>query len=1537
MNVRVRNSAGRVGLFGRAVAAATAVALLASSVPAVAAPQVRFGWKLPELQKEKSVPVTGVSPRGLPTDPAAKAVMATVAAPSWPGRATARVTLSGAVDGAQVDSAPERAGETPVSIRRLPRVATSGDAERDATVTVTVADQGVSRALGVHGLVFSMAGVGTGEPLRVDVDYSSFGRAFGGDYAARLRLVKLPACALTTPQNPVCRAAEPVSAAKNDLEVGVVSGEVTLQSPVADRSVTATQSSAPAGVFAVTAAPGGVGGAYTASSLAPAGSWTGGGSAGDFTYGYPMRVPPPAAGSAPTVSLGYSSQSLDGRTSATNNQASVVGDGWDLSAGGFIERSYKTCSEDLGGTNGQRTTGDNCWATDNATISLAGVSGKLVKDSSTGVWRARNDDGARIERFTGSVNGDNDGEYWKVTTPDGTQYFLGMNRLPGWIAGKPETRSAWTVPVYGNNGGEPCAAATFEVSWCQQAYRWNLDYIVDPHGNVTSYYYSPETNFYGRNLDPAAGTSYVRGGHLDRIEYGLRSTSVFGAAAGRVLFETAERCIASGSVTCDPAQLNAATAASWPDVPADQLCAAGEQCTNRVSPTFFTRKRLNKVTAQAGDGSGGYRDVDSWTLTQDYPDPGARQSTPVLNLRSIVRTGHVGSPITLPPTTFDRTAMRNRVDTFSFDWALTRYRITGITNETGAYTSVRYSDMDCDLTTRMPSSPESNTLRCYPSWWTPEGATEPVMDWFHKYVVTDVTDDDRTGASSLFKVHYDYLGGAAWHHDENDFAAPARRTWSLWRGYDTVRTVTGEPSGTQSVTEGVFLRGMDGDRLPSGTRSVFVSTSEGEPVRDVARLQGFLRESRQYSGGQLVAASVNDPWVSAPTATGTDGSQSLLSGISGVRGRTLLESGAWRRTAVHKTFDGYGLPSQVEDLGDLAVAGDESCTRTTYVRNTTAWLLTYARNVQAVTGTCAVAASATTIRSEARSSYDGQEYGVAPTRGGVTKAEALDAWDAAGQRFVTASTAVYDALGRPVEVVDASGEKTTTAYTPTTGPVTSITSTNPLGHVSTVYLEPAWNATVAAVDPNNRRTDMEYDALGRLARVWSPGHLKGRDLADAEYVYSYNTNAPSVVATKQLQDDNRYLTAYTLYDGLLRKRQTQTPAPGGGRLITDMMYDSRGLAYKQSAPYYNDQPASGVLAGAFDWQLPNQTITEFDGLARPIVAAYRKYNVEQWRTTTAYGGDRVHNTPPAGGTATTLISDAQGRTVQKRQYTGAVGSSFDTTTYAYTPAGHLAGVTDAAGNRWGYGYDLRGRKITTDDPDSGHSAFTYDAAGRMLTSTDARGKTLAFAYDRLGRTVGRYDGSTAGTKLAEWEYDTVKDSNGVPNGLGMPALSRRWSAGNAYTDKVTGYDSGGRVSGRKMILPNAAEGVLGTTYEVFYLYTWTGKLQDTSYRAAVSGGVTIVPADSSGTYYNSMGLPETLTGAVGSLVSATTYSPYGEVLREVYDREDSASNVFLTNEYELGTRRLARSSTTRETATSYGVADRAYSYDPTGNITRIAD
>jgi hypothetical protein len=60
-------------------------------------------------------------------------------------------------------------------------------------------------------------------------------------------------------------------------------------------------------------------------------------------------------------------------------------------------------------------------------------------------------------------------------------------------------------------------------------------------------------------------------------------------------------------------------------------------------------------------------------------------------------------------------------------------------------------------------------------------------------------------------------------------------------------------------------------------------------------------------------------------------------------------------------------------------------------------------------------------------------------------------------------------------------------------------------------------------------------------------------------------------------------------------------------------------------------------------------VTGYDGAGRKTFSAFKALGVEKWRTTTAYGGDRIHTTPPLGGTATTAITNVFNETVELRQ------------------------------------------------------------------------------------------------------------------------------------------------------------------------------------------------------------------------------------------------------------------------------------------------
>src|SRR6266508_2264587 len=534
----------RIGI-GTGLAVAVLVGL-GVYVPAQAA-QVRPRPDKPA--RLESVPGKDALARPAPADQT-KTVRTTPAV-RWPAAGAAALTSTGALDWAP---------SLPVGVRA------------SGPVWVQLLDRNAVRPAGFDVVIrVGRTDGGPAQPATVTLSYTQFRDAYGGAWARRLQLAELPECALSTPREPGCRA-RPLRTL-NDTAKGTLSAEVAVGS-LASGPRGAIEATSSGTLVTLTSGPSSDDGDYKATDLKPSGTWSAGGVSGDFGWGYDLRMPPAVGGPAPSVQFGYSAQAVDGQTAASNSQPSMLGEGFGWHPGS-IDRGYRACADD-----GKPGIGDMCWVGDNAILTLNGRSSMLVYDSGSGLWRPMNEDGSRVEKLANPAlnNGDDDGEHWKVTTTDGTQYFFGLNRLPGWRSGvDPETASVSYLPVFGNNAGEPCNQSTFAASSCRQAYRWSLDYVVDPSGNTMSYFYTREMNHYARNATNTDTPDYVRASSVKEIDYGTRQDggvdSVFaGTAPARVFFQMRPRCV-TFEPTCDVR----ANPGSFVDVPWDQTGGAPDE------------------------------------------------------------------------------------------------------------------------------------------------------------------------------------------------------------------------------------------------------------------------------------------------------------------------------------------------------------------------------------------------------------------------------------------------------------------------------------------------------------------------------------------------------------------------------------------------------------------------------------------------------------------------------------------------------------------------------------------------------------------------------------------------------------------------------------------------------------------------------------------------------------------------------------------------------------------------------------------------
>ena len=357
----------RDGRIRRALAASVVGVLCGgflSALTAHAAP-----YKPGTAQKEP--PVVGVVERPGPIRGESTGKPFSPAAPVWPAASAAEVALPSATARARGFGSPAKVDGLPVSVDTA-----LGAGQDVARARVESFDRAATAAAGVNGLLLRVSradGQITEGRTRITVDYNAFRYAYGGDWASRLRLRVLPDCALTSPGAVGCQGEELTTA--NDVKAGTATAtvDVTPRTVIDVAGKGTAELRNPDGVvsggalLALSGGSSGGSGSYGASSLSPSAIWSAGGNTGDFTWSYPIRVPPALGGPAPTISLGYSSSGVDGRMASTNNQPSWLGEGFDWRPG-LIERRYNACAEDMGsGANNTVKTGDQCWETDNAT------------------------------------------------------------------------------------------------------------------------------------------------------------------------------------------------------------------------------------------------------------------------------------------------------------------------------------------------------------------------------------------------------------------------------------------------------------------------------------------------------------------------------------------------------------------------------------------------------------------------------------------------------------------------------------------------------------------------------------------------------------------------------------------------------------------------------------------------------------------------------------------------------------------------------------------------------------------------------------------------------------------------------------------------------------------------------------------------------------------------------------------------------------------------------------------------------------------
>ena len=1560
----------------------------AATAPAASPPKVS-GVDVPI----PSVPVQG---KTSPADPAAKSAtipQQTLPLPAVVSAISAQGTAPSAVTSTSVTAVPAT-GWVPGPDNSLSLGAPAQGAA-PLSVSTSAIDPALVKSAGLQGVAFSLhrddGGNGVGA-VAAKLNVKAYKYAFGGDWASRVKFSEYPVCVLSTPEVPACSTPAPV-ATTTDAATSTLTATVSVDSDPTGCRRTRAAPSPPRLLASATAA--GAAGDFSASTLSPSWKWGTSGNSGAFTYDYNVPTPPSTGGDAPAVDLNYNSQAVDAQTDKSNGQASWVGNGWDMNPG-FIERQLTSCA-----TVSPFYSSDMCApAIDDYTLSLPGESAEIVVNPTTKVMRLRNDPGWSITLVTDSSVPATYSQHWLLIDPKGTQYYFGEELEHG---SNVATYAQLSEPVFAATG--PCHTSTASTSWCRQQWRWMLDRVVDRNGNETTLFWTKEKNYY-RSDAAGAIEVYDANAVIQRIEYGFQTGSETGVAPARVVFFSGYRCNKDKSGNAAPPNLDcaapapgAASAADYPDVPTDQICTA-TSCSNHA-PTFFTTRYLNQIVTyyyNAAVAPAGYRHVTVIDLGYTFP---ATNGAGVIKmwLSTVTRSGENGpggssgagsNIVTLPTVHFAGVEKANNVNMGTPSDVMQVFRVGRVDNETGGQLVLDYTTPDACSSAYVTSIANGNDLNDHDCFPVNDGSG---WDWYNKYLVTTVTQRDTTDAGAPDIVtSYQFKGAtagahggyAAWHHDDDVLAPGGVQGWADWRGYTQVTATTGganSDTGTQTKTVTTYYRGMDGDKLVSGARSVMLPDSQGS-THDANALAGQVREVQNYDGLTELSGTLTTYLFQTTTVNGPKGNSFLehdavmVRPTSTVTRTTRISGGTpsfkWRTHTINDAYfpaaDSAGniLPTgglvQLEhDTGDSITGAGEACKVYTYQTNTapTKWLIDFPQSVETRTGGCTGTVGVDyTVVALTDYAYDSFGVGGGNTDGNANavRVSRLNTTDYNRTNYSFDSYGRVTAQRSPQGYADGGQGLTTIGYADPSSSnyLARVHTTKPSGESTWEDREPGYGAVVAFTDPRTLISTGDYDDLGRLIAVWTPNNTKPASggHATTKYVYTVGQTWASNVETDQQRTAGSpaYISSWTYYDGLGRVTQVQTPTPdpAGGKIVVDTRFDDQGKPWRVTGPtWYTGAPGS-THTTVNPAQVPSATYTGYDALGRPSQTTLKSMGLvvhdldgNAHASTTSYYGDHSTTVPAAGSPTATYI-DANSRTTQVSQ---ANGTSTVVTNYQWNWAGKLTSMTRNATGAGStaqpgkpatstFGYDLAGDQTSASLPDSGTSTTAYDHDGNAAHVTDANGDQLYTSYDYDDRRTALHQGSATGTVLASWSFYTSPTYKGLPSQQMSLGDSAPGTTKTTYTTTDDDYDLLGNVTQATTTV--AGTGPLTGSYVNSSTTNEMGQATSTTYPTgggfgpetinySYDGTGRILSAASSSYTY----LQNATYNAIGQLQDRVLGSTTATVPLAVYDR-----HVDMT----------ASDQTVKEVSTSVGatstgtkVQDDVYAWDAGGNLTSVQD
>ncbi|MEO1267690.1 MAG: SpvB/TcaC N-terminal domain-containing protein, partial [Myxococcota bacterium] len=577
---------------------------------------------------------------------------------------------------------------------------------------------------------------------------------------------------------------------------------------------------------------------------------------------------------------------------------------------------------------------------------------------------------------------------------------------------------------------------------------------------------------------------------------------------------------------------------------------------------------------------------------------------------------------------------------------------------------------------------------------------------------------------------------------------------------------------------------------------------------------GLLKSQTILSGGRILSQEEN-LYDDCEVAEVPEGTELPVRYVCQVGTRTVTQEGLEDTqhvvTETQSVYDGYGNVVLESQLGVTSIGGGgcEPCTRdvssefgvpcgaqclgdemfmeTDYVRpgpdTSGRWILTSPYRERSSGSLDSIFKSEQlTYYDEGNTPFEGMNLGTLD-QGKVTRV--TDRKEPGSEVVITTTRNRHDRHGNIIETIDANGSPGEHAHrrlytidedglrVVQTDVALNDADGNPTMLRREVQYEPVFDKIVEStawmrveegqVQSPRRSTTYTYDNFGRLDTQVLPGDSVASPSEEYRYELGNPTSRIVTLQRSQIGGATDLETVHCL-DGKGRMFQTRTRlAPGLYQVDGFTVFNTRSAAVRTYQPYQSSNmgcdtsPPEGVLYTESHYDATFRVVEE----SAPDEGIYGSASVTQTVyepfATRVFDPEDSDPSSPHADTPVVTRTDGLGRTVIIERWLEPSLPPARIEAH-YDGLGHLTGTTDDQGHRKVQTYDLLGRVLQVDDPNSaGPSLYTYDDMGNVIRAEDGRGVVTRSSYDGNNRLVARWDEAAPEQTRITWTFDQSPD------------------------------------------------------------------------------------------------------------------------------------------------------------------------------------